>query len=224
MAKVVLSNDGALVTQRFLDEEPVSIGRAPGSDIVVDDPGVAELHASICVVGNDYILEGRGAGEGVAVNGTLLARRILQHGDVVELGRFSLKFIDTKASSEIDLERTMLIPGLGRVVTGEESTQDLQIPSSRASRTRFPEARVEWIEGPRRGAVRVLDRVIATFGTPGSGVAVVTRRPHGYFVTWVEGDAYPKVNGESIGREPRALASGDTIDVPGERLRFTQLP
>ena len=38
MAKVVLSNDGALVTQRFLDEAPVSIGRATSCDIVVDDP------------------------------------------------------------------------------------------------------------------------------------------------------------------------------------------
>ncbi len=224
MAKVVLSNDGALVTQRFLDEAPVSIGRAPTCDLVVDDPRVDDAHASISVVGNDYILEGRGTGAGVSVNGTLVARRILQHGDVVDLGAFSLKYIDTKASSEIDLERTMLIPGLGRVVSGEESTQDLHIPSSRVSRTRFPEARVEWLAGPRRGAVHVLDRVIATFGTPGTGVAVITRRPHGFFVTYVEGTDSPRVNGLSIGREPRALASGDTIEVAGERVRFTQLP
>lgn len=223
MAKIVLSNDGALVTQRFLEEDPVSIGRAPGSDIVVDDAHVADVHACISVVGNDYILEGEGLGGGVSVNGNLLARRILQHGDVIELGAFSLKFVDTKASSQIDLDRTMLIPGLARPAPGEEATQDLHVPSSRISRVHLPEGRVERLEGGERGAVQALDRIVATFGTPGVGVAVITRRPRGYFVTHVEGEDYPRVNGESIGREPRALASGDTIEVARDKLRFTQL-
>lgn len=221
MAKLVLSSEGAIVTQRFLDEESVTIGRAPGNDIVVDDAAVADLHASISVVGNDYILEGGGA-IAVAVNGTPQARRILQHGDVIELGAYSLKYIDSKAAAEIDLERTMLIPGLAPVLGRDDAGADVRVSSSRTSKARFPDGRVEWIGGPRRGSVRALDRVIDTFGTPGVGVVVVTRRPHGFFATHVEGVDYPRVNGESIGKEPRALASGDMIEVAGEMLRFTQ--
>lgn len=221
MAKLVLSSDGAIVTQRFLDEESVTIGRAPGNDVVVDDPAVADLHASISVVGNDYILEGGGT-VAVAVNGTPQTRRILQHGDVIELGAYSLKYIDSRAAGEIDLERTMLIPGLGPVLGTEDAGTDEPVPSSRPPKKRFPQARVEWIGGPRRGSMRSLERVIDTFGTPGVGVVVVTRRPHGFFVTHVEGAGYPRVNGESIGKEPRALAGGDVIEVAGEKLRFTQ--
>ena len=221
MAKLVLSSDGAIVTQRFLDEESVTIGRAAGNDIVVDDPAVAALHASISVVGNDYILEGGGE-VAVEVNGTLQARRILQHGDVVELGAYSLKYVDARASSQIDLERTMLIPGLAPVLGKDAAGQKGQVPSSRASTARFPEGRVEWLGGPHRGSVRALDRVIATFGTPGVGVVVLTRRPHGFFATHVEGRQGARVNGEAIGGEPRALVSGDVIEVAGEKLRFTQ--
>jgi len=222
LAKLVLSRDGALVTQRFLEEDPVTIGRAPDNDIVADDPAVAESHATISVVGNDYILEGH-LEPGIAVNGETVARRILQHGDVVELGVYSLKYVDSKASSEIDLERTMLIPGLRSVLGKGEKTQDMRVPSARTSKTRFPEGRVEWIAGPQRGSVHVLDRVIATFGSPQAGVIVITRRPHGYFVTHVEGPSSARIDGVEIGREPRPLVTGDVIEIAGDKLRFMQL-
>lgn len=222
MAKLVLSSGGSLVNQRFLDEDPVTVGRGAGNDIVVDDASVAESHATICVVGHDYILESHDEA-GLSVNGTVQVRRILQHGDVVELGAYSLKYVDSKASSQIDLERTMLIPGLRNVLGKGESTQELAVPSPRASSTRFPSAQVEWIAGPRRGSVHALNRVIATFGTPHTGVMVITRRPHGYFVTHVEGGEVARVNGEPIGQETCSLATGDIIEIAGEKLRFMQL-
>jgi len=226
MAKLVLSNDGAVVTQCFLDHERVTIGRAANNRVIVDDPSVGDAHATISAVGNDYILEDLRDGPGIAVNGTPTPRRILQHNDVIELGAFHLRYVDTRASSEIDLERTMIIPGLklspDRMIDRGETTQDLHIPSARASKTHVPSGRVRWRKGSRAGETRLLDRVVATFGTPGQGVVVVTRRPQGYYVTHVEGHSYPKVNGQSIGREPRHLHSGDVIEVAGEALEFEQ--
>lgn len=226
MAKLVLSSGGAIVDQWFLDDARVTVGRAPGNRVVVNDPAVSERHAAISAVGNDYILEALASG--VPVNGRPVTRHILQHNDVIELGGFHLRFVDSKASSEIDLERTMLIPGLapGAGLLGMpdkgEITQDLHIPSSRATRTRFPSARVRWLQGPRDGEVRPLDRVIAVFGAAGEAVAVITRRPHGFYVTHVEGDP-PRVNGDSIGKEPRHLATGDVVEVGRERIEFELL-
>ena len=226
MAKLVLSSGGAVVDQCFLDDGRVTIGRGAGNRIVVDDPSVADMFAVISVVGHDYILELVDARQSVAVNGTPTKRRILQHNDVVELGAFHLRYVDTKASSEIDLERTMIISGLALdpdrpiVPDAGDATQDLHIPSNRETKTRFPSGRVRWVRGPRYGETKLLDRVVATFGTPGKAVAVVTRRPKGYYVTYVEGDAFPRVNGESIGREPRHLHTGDVISVADEDLEF----
>jgi len=50
---------------------------------------------------------------------------------------------------------------------------------------------------------------------------VVTRRPKGYYATHVEGDSLPRVNGESIGKEPRHLHNGDRIEIAGVELEFT---
>jgi pSer/pThr/pTyr-binding forkhead associated (FHA) protein len=222
MAKLVLSHQETVVDQCFLDDARITIGRARGNRIAVDDPSVADTQASISAVGHDYILEDL-RGTGVVVNGTRTRRRILQHADVIELGAFNLRYVDTKASSEIDLDRTMLIPSLAGgagASPGLDKTQDLLIPSSRASKARLPSGRVRFMNGDRRGQTQALTRVVATFGEPPRGVVVVTRRPKGFYVTYVEGDAQPRVNGESIGREPRHLHDGDLIEIAGLELAF----
>ena len=158
-----------------------------------------------------------------------MKRRILQHGDVIELGAFHLKYVDSKASSQIDLERTMLISGLkldpdtAPAKDSGEVTQDLQIPATRATKSRFPSGRVRFLRGARSGETTLLDRVIAMVGTPGKAQAVVTRRPHGYYVTFVEGSVYPRVNGESIGKEARHLHTGDILEVGDEKIEFELL-
>ena len=223
MAKLILSNGETIVDQCWLDDARVTIGHAKGNRIVVDDPGVAETHASIAHVGHDYILEDL-RGLALTVNGTAMRRRILQHNDVIELGTFHLRFVDSKSSSDIDLERTMLIPGLkfnpDRRPQDLEVTQDLNVPSARAASAHFPSGHVRFQNGARAGQKQVLDRVIATFGEAGRGVVVLTRRPKGYYATYVEGESYPRVNGESIGKEPRHLHHGDRVDIAGIEFEF----
>ena len=222
MAKLILSSGDTIVDQCWLDDSRVTIGRAKGNRIAVDDPSVAESHASISHVGRDYILEDL-CGAALNVNGAPLRRRILQHNDVVELGAFNLRFVDSKSSSDIDLERTMLIPGLkfnpDRKPQDLEVTQDLHVPSTRGATARFPSGRVRMVNG---GHTQPLDRVVATFGEPGRGVVVLTRRPKGYYATYVEGASFPRVNGESIGKEPRHLHNGDRIEIAGLELEFLQ--
>jgi len=76
------------------------------------------------------------------------------------------------------------------------------------------------LTGVRAGSTVELDRVVATFGKAGRQLAVVTRRPQGYFITHVEGRRYPRVNRQSIGTEPHPLRNGDVIDVADESLEF----
>jgi hypothetical protein len=57
-------------------------------------------------------------------------------------------------------------------------------------------------------------------GNRGDRLAVLTRRPHGYFRTHVEGRRYPRVNGRSVGKDARLLQSGDIVEVADEKLQF----
>ena len=82
MAKLVLSTDGSIVHQSFLDQERVTIGRAADNDVVVDDPAVSREHAAIFQVGNDHILEHPSKLADTSSTDAA-TRHILQHGDTM---------------------------------------------------------------------------------------------------------------------------------------------
>jgi len=46
---------------------------------------------------------------------------------------------------------------------------------------------VQVLSGPGTGEQLVLNKALTTLGKPAVGVAVITRRPHGYFITHVQG-------------------------------------
>ncbi len=221
MAKLVLSTRGSIVFQCFVDKERLGIGRDATNHIVIDDPAVSREHATIVPVGNDHILEDCDSSNGTFVNGTRVARRILQHGDVIEFGVYGLRYMNPKSTPQFDLDRTMLIAGLGDARDDSRARAvEFSVPRTRTSRTHFPKGRVRMTAGARAGTSFELDRVVATFGMPGQQVAVLARRPHGYFLTHVEGRRLPRVNGESIGKDARLLKHGDVVDVADEKFEF----
>ena len=225
MAKLVMSSGGAIVHQCFLDQERLNVGRQADNQVVIDDPAVSEKHAAIIPIGNDHVLQDLQSVGGTFVNGSRVSRHILQHGDVIKLGAFYLRYMNPRASADRDLERTMLITGLQAHLdavrqSSRPAAEEARVPSARHARVHFPKGKIRMVAGQRTGEVTVLDRVVATFGTRGDHLAVITRRPHGYFVTHVEGRSYPRVNGRPIGKDTHALRHGDVIDVADERLQF----
>jgi pSer/pThr/pTyr-binding forkhead associated (FHA) protein len=225
MAKLVLSSGGSIVYQCFLDKERVNIGKAPHNQVVIDDPAVGEEHAVIIPVGNDHILQSLQSINGTLVNGSRVVRQILQHGDVMQFGVFYLRYLSPRVSADRDLDRTILITGLQRRVDSAQfgsspPARVVKVPSPRLAGIRFPKGRVRVIAGSGAGDTITLDRVVATFGKPGKELAVVTRRPQGYFITHVEGRRHPRVNRRSIGKEARVLRHGDVIEVADEKLEF----
>ena len=65
-----------------------------------------------------------------------------------------------------------------------------------------------------------LSKPLTTLGKPGVQVAVLTRRPQGYFITHVEGASRPTVNGQQIGPAPHALKDHDVIELAGIKMEF----
>jgi hypothetical protein len=65
-----------------------------------------------------------------------------------------------------------------------------------------------------------LNKNLTTLGKAGVHVVVITRRPIGYFVTHVEGDAPTLVNGEALGAQARQLNDQDTIEIAGTKMSF----
>jgi pSer/pThr/pTyr-binding forkhead associated (FHA) protein len=97
MAKLILSLDDLVLQDIPLTKERTTIGRKPHNDIHIDNLAVSGDHAVIVTIMNDCILEDLGSTNGTLVNGVLAKKHILQNNDVIELGKYKLKFLGVAA-------------------------------------------------------------------------------------------------------------------------------
>ena len=81
-------------------------------------------------------------------------------------------------------------------------------------------AAVQILNGPNAGKGLDLVKSLTTLGKPGVQVAVLTRRPHGFFITHVEGAVFPSVNGQMLGEQPHQLNDHDVIELAGVKMEF----
>lgn len=73
-------------------DKPLSIGRHQGNDIMINDASIAALHCRIAWKENGFEVVAATA-SGVELNGQLVQRRVLQHGDVLRIGSYDLKVL-----------------------------------------------------------------------------------------------------------------------------------
>ena len=83
-----------------------------------------------------------------------------------------------------------------------------------------PMGAIQLLSGANAGKELELNKPLTTLGKPGVQVAVLTRRPQGYFITHVEGSSRPAVNGQQIGAAPHALKDHDVIELAGVKMEF----
>jgi len=96
MAKLVLSMDGLVLKEVELSKKRISIGRKPNNDIQIENLAISGEHAAIVTVLNDSFLEDLDSTNGTLVNGQPVKKVVLQSGDIIELGKYKLKFFNEK--------------------------------------------------------------------------------------------------------------------------------
>jgi hypothetical protein len=293
MAKLILSMDGLVLKEIPLSKERTSIGRKASNDIQIDNLAVSGEHAVIVTIMDDSFLEDLGSTNGTIVNGNPVKKHFLQNNDVVELGKYKLKFLaepSAQPAAAMDFEKTMVLrpsamkaaveqaramaPGGGQQAATEARAAAVQQAASSAAsagiadkdaKTAAPPAApaptpapapaaatpaaahaaavppaaapaaaapaappkpaqplgaIQILSGSNAGKALELVKPLTTLGKPGVQVAVLTRRPQGYFITHVEGAAQPAVNGQSIGAAPHALKDHDVIELAGVKMEF----
>jgi pSer/pThr/pTyr-binding forkhead associated (FHA) protein len=267
MAKLILSMDGLVLKEIPLTKERTTIGRKPHNDIQIDNLAVSGEHAVIVTILNDSFLEDLGSTNGTVVNGNPIKKHFLQNNDVIELGKYKLKFVGEAApaagAEKADFEKTMVLrpsamkaaaeqaramaaSGAGAqaavaqraaaVQAAGQSAQatgvaDKEAPKpapaaapapspAAAPRPAQPLGAIQLLSGGNAGKELELTKPLTTLGKPGVQVAVLTRRPQGYFITHVEGASRPTVNGQQIGPAPHALKDHDVIELAGVKMEF----
>ncbi len=82
------------------------------------------------------------------------------------------------------------------------------------------EAAIQVLSGAAAGRTLDLTKNLTTIGKPGVQVAVITRRPTGFFITHVEGAAFPTINGIPMGAQAQQLGDHDMIEIAGVKMDF----
>jgi len=286
MAKLILSMDGLVLKEITLTKERTTIGRKPHNDIQIDNLAVSGEHAVIVTILNDSFLEDLGSTNGTLVNGQPIKKHFLQNADVIELGKYRLKYVSdgpvAAAKGPQDFEKTMVIrpgnmpkpgpgPGAGAAPSfsqpvntmgssqgmptmgtsegvpslgtsqgtpnadahqGTPTPGALQgMPTVGTSQPQAPMSASQPIVGGRVAAIQILSganagkemeltKALTTLGKPGVQVAVITKRPQGYFITHVEGANFPIVNGKAVDAQAHPLNDHDVLELAGVKMEF----
>ena len=235
MAKVILSLEGSVIRETNLDKERVTIGRKPQNDIQIENLAVSSEHARIITILNDSFLEDLGSTNGTLVNGNPIKKHILQHNDTIEIGKYILKYVSDASAGQTsaeDFERTMVLrmPNAMQRTAAPERTDTMTRlvaePPAPAVATPPPaaasgqQAHIQILSGPGVGRELALIKNLTTLGKPGVQVAVITKRPQGYFITHVEGANYPVLNGATLDAQAHALKNHDLVEIAGVKMEF----
>ena len=281
-AKLILSMDGLVLKEITLGKERTTIGRKPHNDIQIDNLAVSGEHAVIVTILNDSFLEDLGSTNGTLVNGQPIKKHFLQSNDVIELGKYKLKYInDTagKTTAPQDFEKTMVLrpgaaPKPGGPAPAPATSASQAMPTMSTSQptpamatsqpvrpvapvTQPPSppppsasqpmatspgmptmstsqpmsasqpiaaggkvAAIQILSGANAGKEMELTKALTTLGKPGVQVAVITKRPQGYFITHVEGANFPILNGKLLDAQAHPLGDHDIIELAGVKMEF----
>ncbi len=232
MARLVLSLDGQVMAEYNMNKERYTIGRLPDNDIRIDNAAVSGHHSLIINILNDSFLEDLNSTNGTYVNGKLIKKHALQHGDVITVGHHQLRFVEDDEAQD-EFEKTMVIQPSSRPVekvrAAHEAAEKASPSISATGRSRTLEgaalkkAKLQVLSGAFAGRELELSKALTTLGRPGVQVAAITRRSEGYFIVHVDSgksDDFPLVNGSPIGGQAMRLSDNDVIQLAGVKMGF----
>lgn len=253
MSKLVITDTEGRTYDYELGKERVTIGRLPGNDVVLADKAVSGRHAVIVTILQDSFLEDLGSTNGCQVNGQAVRRHALAHGDLIGLGRNTLRFLGNPQEETAD-DRTMILrpgqrlpnlPPLGapapRAPTppSAAAARPMPAPAAAAPRPPLPAlgaaslastgkpvlGKLRVSSGPNLGRELELTKPLTTLGRPGVQVAAITRRADGYYIVQVGASQGKRLmlNGREVDDQAHKLNDQDHIELAGTRMQYLRI-
>ena len=222
MAKLILSMDGLVLNEIQLRKERMSIGRKAHNDIQIDNMAISGEHAAVVTILNDSFLEDLNSTNGTLVNGQPVKKHFLKDGDVIELGKYKMKYFSAPGAGHESSDYAGSVPLRSDALGGISTVSDAPATTTGtggAAAPNLPAAAIRLLSGRNAGQQLPLTKTLTTLGRPGQ-VAVITKRQQGYFLTHVEGANFPLLNGQAIDAQARRLEDHDLIEIAGVRMEF----
>ncbi|HEY4369302.1 MAG TPA: AAA family ATPase [Steroidobacteraceae bacterium] len=105
LGRVLIGVNGQTIAERELKPGRFIIGRTPDNDLQIDSKYISRHHAQIITTVNSCVLEDLNSTNGIHVRSKRVRRRILNDGDVVQIGQHEIMYFDER------LARTRVLNG-----------------------------------------------------------------------------------------------------------------
>lgn len=233
MAKFIVKLNNKVIKKHDVAGS-ITIGRE-NSNLLLKNPAVSGSHARLDIEDNRYILKDLRSTNGTFVNKGRISTQELHHGDMVNIGKFELEFINLKEESPSDpfgggADGMTVMINADEVLRAQketEKTSEKQPPASRLIRMSKPgkvsDSMVMYSlkkEMMLMGSAENTDIRIKGFTI--AGVAAVIRRSNdGCHIKYMGGISKLKVNGEKVDGEVK-LKSKDKIEIGSHLFEFAE--
>lgn len=218
MAKLIMTLDGAILREHLIDKDSISIGRKHGNDIQLNDLTVSGRHSMITVIGGNTYVDDLGSTNGTLLNGTRIAKSVLKHGDLIQVGNYQFTYFE---DDQAEYEPTMFLRA------EIEDTQIMQTNPPKATDAKGePLAAVKILNGPMKGKVLELRKPFNTLGFNGIKMAMIARTMNGYTISTIQNNKLrrandtPHINGKMMETNTQTLQNHDKIELAGTQMDF----
>ncbi|MFZ6770740.1 FHA domain-containing protein [Undibacterium sp. Di26W] len=202
MAKIIVTFNGLVQQELTISKSRLTIGRRPSNDVVIDHLTVSGQHAAVDTSSNGSFVLDLGSTNGTMVNGQPVKKHLLQHDDVIDIGKYKLRFQVEKDTQ-----------GKGTLSVSPSAAGAAPAASN------LP-AKVKVLTGANAGKELVLAKPVTTIGSPSVQVVAITRQEKNYFIAHIEGATKPKLNDVVIDSKPVQLKNKDVIELSSAKLQF----
>lgn len=218
MPKLIMTLDGAIIREYTIDKDSISIGRKHGNDIQLNDLTVSGRHSMVTILGDKTYVEDLGSTNGTLLNGARVAKSLLKHGDLIQVGNYQFTYFE---DIEEEYEPTMFLRA------EIEDTQMIQSNTAKADAIKGqPLAAVKILNGPLKDKVLELRKPFNTLGFNGIKMAMIARNINGYTISVIQSNKLrrasdtPSINGKILEEGSRPLHSNDIVELAGTQMQF----
>ena len=226
-----------IVTLKFKDRnvaeyridagKSLTIGRKAENDVVIDSLAVSGHHAKIDLVGESYYLTDLQSTNGSFVNEIKISSHPLAHGDIISIGKHTLVFAyaddeNRPDAPEEEMNQTMVMDtNMHRAMLKKSETQRTAVQDKMATMV---------ILAGGKGEIGISKKLFKIGKDPssdyqvggflvGQTAATISQRPDGYYLSYVEGLAKPKVNGKPV-KDTVLLNEFDKVEIGKVKMQL----
>ncbi len=212
MATLRLSFKGRTLQVFYIDAADTVIGRDPDCPVLIDSLAVAPQHARIACHAGQYSVIALDENFPVLLNEKPVTEHPLEHGDLLQIGKHTLRFTDDQDTSV--------------VATAEHTDQENEVQTDPTTAASADQATgyMQILNGENIGRIVPLKRSLIRFGHSGNACAVIARREDGFYLSHLEGTTYPTVDGHPIGTQSHLLRDGNIVQIGQTQLQFHSEP